>query len=105
MFQVPENNIYFVTGLKQSGLELQVLNSRIFRRQQTAAEVRKSTKELYIFALETYRTQSHQSALCTLLFLQTQHYFTLSCCIGGPGQLGRMTPGWAHTSRYTDYIL
>lgn len=70
MLQETENNLYMVTGLKQRGLELQVLSSTIFKKQETVTEVIKSKKDVCVLAFRRYRVQSLQSALCTLLSLQ-----------------------------------
>lgn len=70
MFQETESNLYIVTGLKQRGLELQVLSSMTFKKQQTVIEIIKSKKDGCVFASRTYRVQRLQNALCALLSLQ-----------------------------------
>lgn len=70
MLHETQNNLYIVTGLKQKGLELQVLSSTVFKKQQTVIEVIKSKKDGRVLAFRRYRLQSLQSALCALLSLQ-----------------------------------
>lgn len=70
MLHETQNNLYTVTGLKQKGLELQVLSSTIFKKQQTVIEVIKSKKDGCVLAFRRYRVQSLWSALCALLSLQ-----------------------------------
>lgn len=50
MLQEAENNLYIVLGSKQRGLELQVVSSTVFKKQQTVIEVIKSGKDVFLLS-------------------------------------------------------
>lgn len=75
-----ENNLYIVTGLKQKGLELQVLSSTVFTKQQTVIEVIKSKKDGCVLAFRRYRASE---VPCVPSFpCSCNTAFLLHCCPG-----------------------
>lgn len=88
ILQVPENNLYTVTGLKQSGLELQVLSLTTFKRQQTVVEVRKSNKESNFCLRNVQNTEPPECLVCPPFLADiTLLYPFLLYCWSGSAQM------------------
>lgn len=82
MLQEAENNLYIVLGSKQRGLELQVVSSTVFKKQQTVTEVIKSGKDVFLLSEGTENRASKVPCVPSFPF-SCNTSFLLLCC---PGQ-------------------